>query len=77
MQIESRVIPELISENQGGFVSNRQIIDNVIIVQEAIHTSVQRKEKGIIVKLDMANAFDRVSHTYIVAVLKNLDSFKT
>jgi len=42
----------------------------VIIVQEAIHTNIQRKEKGIIVKLDIANVFDRVSHTYLTTVLK-------
>jgi len=44
--IENRIkkfLLEIISENQGGFVPSRQIIDNVIIVQEAIHSSVQRK----------------------------------
>ena len=40
------VLPIIISENQGGFVPNRQIIDNVIIVQEAIHSSMLRQEKA-------------------------------
>jgi len=64
------VLPEIISENQGSFVPNRQIIDNVIFIQEAIHSSMQRKEKGIIIKLDMANAFDRVRLPYLMVALK-------
>lgn len=66
------VLPIIISENQGGFVPNMQIIDNVIIVQEVVHSSMQRKEKGIIIKLDMANSFDRVIIPYLMAVLKKL-----
>ena len=53
----------IISENQGGFVPNKQIIDNVIIIQEVVHSSILKQEKGMIIKLDMANAFDRVSLT--------------
>ena len=67
-----KVLPLIISENQGGFVPNRQIIDNVIIVQEAVHPSIQKHEKGMIIKLDMANAFDRVSHPYLLVVLQKL-----
>jgi len=42
----------------------------VIIIQEAIHSSIQRKERGMIVKLDMANDFDRVNHNFLAAALK-------
>jgi len=70
LQIELReFFLEIISENQGGFVPKQKIIDSVIIIQEAIHGSIQRKEKGIIVKLDMANSF-RVRHNYLATVLK-------
>lgn len=65
-----KVLLEIISENQGGFVPNRKTVDNVIVVQEAIHSSMKIKEKGIIIKLDMANAFDRVSLPYLMAALK-------
>ena len=66
------MLPIIISENQGGFVPNRKIIDNVIIVQEVVHSSMIRQEKGLIIKLDMANAFDRVSHPYLMVVLQKL-----
>ena len=55
------LLNRLISSNQGGFVEGRHILDNVIQVQETIHSSKQRKEKGMLIKLDMANAFDRVN----------------
>ena len=64
-----KILPYLVSENQGGFIPRRHITDNVILIQEAIHSSLSRKEKGMLVKLDMANAFDRVNHSFLQAVL--------
>eukprot|EP00253_Pinus_taeda_P010882 PITA_10882 len=66
-----KILPSLISKNQGGFVPRRHITDNVILIQEAIHSSISRKERGMIIKLDMANAFDLVNHSFLQAVLKN------
>ena len=51
-----KFLPKLIPENQGGIVKGRQILDNIILVQEAIHTSYKKKEKGMVVKLDLACA---------------------
>eukprot|EP00253_Pinus_taeda_P022784 PITA_22784 len=65
-----KLLPIIISENQGGFVPKRQIIDNVILIQEAIHSSLNKGERGMIIKLDMANAFDRVDHSFLRAALK-------
>jgi len=65
-------LPSLISENQGGFLPNRHITDSILLVQEAIHSSLSRKEKGFVLKLDLANAFDRVRHTYLFAVLHKM-----
>eukprot|EP00253_Pinus_taeda_P014197 PITA_14197 len=65
-----KLLPHLISENQGGFVPSRQITDNVILIQEAIHSSFNRGERGMIIKLDMANAFDSVDHSFLTETLK-------
>ena len=59
----------LISPLQGGFVKGRNLVDNVIQVQEALHSSLLRKEKGMIIKLDMKNAFDRVKLPFLYEVL--------
>ena len=59
--LEKRLRPllgKLISPLQGGFVKGKQLVDNVIQVQEALHSSFIRKEKGLLIKLDMKNAFD-------------------
>eukprot|EP00253_Pinus_taeda_P003315 PITA_03315 len=66
------LLPSLISENQGGFLSNRQIHDTITLVQEAIHSSTSRQEKGFVLKLDLANAFDRVRHSFLFAVLRKM-----
>eukprot|EP00253_Pinus_taeda_P013957 PITA_13957 len=73
--LSSRLKPllsSLISENQGGFLANRHISDSILLVQEAIHSSISRKEKRFILKLDLANAFDRVRHSFLFAVLHKM-----
>jgi len=63
------VLPVIILENQGGFVKGREIINNIILVQEALHSSILHREKGMVVKLDLANAFDRVRHNFLLEVM--------
>ena len=64
------ILPRLIPENQGGFVKGRKIWENIILVQEAIHSSLNNGEKGMVVKIDLANAFDRVSHPFLFQVMQ-------
>eukprot|EP00253_Pinus_taeda_P015209 PITA_15209 len=63
------ILPSIIPENQGGFIQGRQIVDNFILVQEVIHSSLTWKEKGMVVKLDLESAFDRVRHRFLLDVL--------
>ena len=66
------LLGKLISPLQGGFVKGRHILDNVIQVQEAMHSSFNRKKKGmLIIKLDMANAFDRVKLSFLCQILNS------
>ena len=39
------ILPYLIPENQGGFMKGRKIWDNIILVQEAIHSSQKNGDK--------------------------------
>jgi len=66
------ILPKIIPESQGGFIQGRQIVDNFILVQEAIHSSLSHNEKGMVVKLDLANAFDQVRHSFPLKVLHKL-----
>eukprot|EP00253_Pinus_taeda_P025362 PITA_25362 len=67
-----RSLPKIIPDNQGGFIQGRQLVDNFVLVQEAIYSSLHRKEKGMDIKLDLANAFDRVRHKFLFEVLHKL-----
>jgi hypothetical protein len=64
------LLTKLISENQSGFLRDKQITDNIVLVQEAIHSSKKTKTPGMVVKLDMENAFDRVKHSFLFSILK-------
>ena len=47
-------------------------MDNIIIVQEAIHSNLDRKQQGMAIKLDMANAFDRVNHFFLLETMHKM-----
>ena len=64
------IIPSLISPNQGGFISSRHISDNILLVQKVIHSSMKKRESRMAIKLDLANAFDRLRHDFIFLVLE-------
>eukprot|EP00253_Pinus_taeda_P030806 PITA_30806 len=66
------ILPAIIPKNQGGFIKGRKILDNIVLVQEAVHSSCQRNEKDMLIKLDLANAFDRVRHEFLISVMKKL-----
>jgi hypothetical protein len=53
-------------------MQKRKIINNIILFQEAIHTSKMNKEKGMIIKVDMANAFDKVWHSFLFDVMHKI-----
>ena len=36
-----------------------------------MHSNFQRKEKGMLIKLDMANAFDRINLSFLYKVLRS------
>jgi hypothetical protein len=45
-------------------------MNNNIFVQEAIHSSKNTKTPGMVVKLEITNAFDRLKHNLLLLVLK-------
>lgn len=58
---------QLISEEQTSFVPGRQIIDNIIIMQEVMHSvRIQHSSIGsFIIKVDLEKAYDRLSWYFI------------
>lgn len=68
------VLPTLISPTECSFVPNRQITDNVIIVQEMLHTMRNKKGKVgyMAVKIDFEKAYDRLRWSFICESLMEL-----
>jgi len=64
------LLQKIISDNQGGFMEKRKIMDNIISVQEAILSGKIKGGWGILIKLDMANAFNRVKQSLCFDVLQ-------
>lgn len=58
----SKLLPNLISGNQNGFVKGRFITENIILAREIIQDiSKPNKNGNVVLKVDMAKAYVRVS----------------
>ncbi|XP_069145607.1 uncharacterized protein [Solanum lycopersicum] len=67
------ILPSLISTNQSGFVKGRSISENIMFAKEIIHQIKKPNiRSNVIIKLDMAKAYDRVSWSYICLVLRKM-----
>ena len=67
----ARVLPKIISPQQSGFVKERQISDNFLLAQELISGIRQSNRRGnVVLKLDMAKAYDKVSWLFLLPVLR-------
>lgn len=65
------MLPKIISSNQASFLKGRSITKNILLAQEIIRDINKRnKLHNVVVKLDMAKAYDRVSWKYLVCVLR-------
>lgn len=67
--------PDIISENQSAFMSDRLINDNVLVAFETVHY-LNQKKKGktgeMALKLDMSKASDRVEWGYIQNIMTKM-----
>ncbi|KAL3696393.1 hypothetical protein R1sor_010469 [Riccia sorocarpa] len=60
-----KVLPDLVSQQQKGFVSGRSITDNVMALQVGQEWARKSRQPTLFVKLDFEKAYDRVSHEYL------------
>jgi len=66
------LLPSLISTNQSAFVRGRKIHDNFLLVQQIVKSLHKKKEAHILLKLDISKAFDFVSWSFLVEILRRV-----
>ena len=55
------ILPIMIGPEQSGFVEGRQILDGIILVHESFHSLKLTKNLGMMVKLDIAKYYAKLS----------------
>jgi hypothetical protein len=73
--IANRLRPKmdlLVSANQSAFIKGRNIHDNFLLVRQLARKINRRKESGVLLKLDLARAFDSLSLAFLFEVLEKL-----
>lgn len=65
------LLADIISPAQASFIPGRQIIDNVVIVQEVLHSMAEkRKRKWMMIKIDLEKAYDRINWVFLRSMLE-------
>ena len=67
-------LPSIIAPTQSSFVPRRQITDNIVIVQEVLHTMKSKYSgKGMMaIKLDLEKAYDRLNWDFLRETLLDI-----
>lgn len=63
------LLPLLISPEKTGYVEGHQILDGIILSHKEIHLLKILKNLGMILKLDLSKAFNKLSWSYINQIL--------
>ncbi len=69
------ILPAIISENQSAFVLGRQIVDNILVAFETLHSFKSAKGRGpgqMALKLDLSKAYDRVECGFLEGMMRRL-----
>ena len=65
----AKVLPDIISPNQTGYVKNRYIGENVRLISDVIDFTKAKQTQGIALFLDFKKAFDSIEWEYLHKVL--------
>ncbi|XP_057250103.1 uncharacterized protein LOC130591185 [Beta vulgaris subsp. vulgaris] len=67
------VLHDLIMENQGGFVHGRNIIHNIMVIQDLTkHYGRKQTQPGCLLKIDLQKAYDTVNWKFLGEMLEAL-----
>lgn len=69
----AKVLEVVISENQSAFIGGRQILDNILILNESIEEAKRRKKQMVIFKVDFAKAYDSVAWEFLDKMMEGFN----
>ena len=64
-----KLMNKLVNSTQNAFVEGRQILDASLIANEVIDSMLKKKEKGVLCKLDIEKAYDKINWNFLTVVL--------
>ena len=64
------LLPALVSEEKIGYVEGRQILNNIIQAHEVVHSLKSNKQASMIIQLELAKTYDKLSWSYIREVIR-------
>jgi hypothetical protein len=65
------LLDSLVAPNQSAFIKKRCIQDNFMLVRQSAKKLHQKKQSSLLLKLDIAQAFDSISWPFILEVLEH------
>nr|CAN60781.1 hypothetical protein VITISV_022451 [Vitis vinifera] len=63
------VMGEVIFDSQQAFVQRRQILDVVLIANETLNSRLKDNKSGLLLKMDIENAFDHVNWDFLMEAI--------
>jgi hypothetical protein len=66
----TKIASKLISPSQMAFMSDRNIMEGVVMLHETIHEIHQKNMSGVILKLDFKKAYDKVNWEFLHQTLR-------
>ena len=61
-----KVVGQVVSTSQNAFVEGRQILDAALIANDVVDSLIRRKEKWLLCKLDIENAYDHLNWDFLL-----------
>ena len=67
-----KVVSKVVSQAQNAFLEGRQILDAVLIANEAIDSMLKMNENRVLCKLDIEKVYDHISWNFLLIMMRKM-----